>query len=97
MTRSEGKRAWKESEGSDGGRREMHGGGDRTSERASVCVREREIERERETNVCRKGYELGTRKILYESWGFGMRIYGRSALLSVSTQRKDETREKEDK
>jgi hypothetical protein len=61
MTRSEGKRAWKESEGSDGGRREMHGGGDRTSERAServcVCVRERERERrtfaEKGTNLAR--------------------------------------------
>ena len=37
-------------------------------------------EREREKDARRKGYELGTKKILYESRGFGMRIYGRSVL-----------------
>ena len=39
-----------------------------------------EVENEREKDARRKGYELGMKKILYESRGFGMRIYGRSVL-----------------
>lgn len=58
-------------------------GRERGKGRKRASERGRQRAREKRTAARRKGYELGTEKILYESRGFGMRIYGRSAPRSL--------------